>query len=208
MGLSEEHLTKLVQSAAEATFSCFTRKSGIASALELTKVVNFQIEAAFSRARKSHADIPCQAGCKYCCQLRVATFPYEAAAISSYIATDLPQDQAEALIERVNEKAALIANLTEAQHLSTNIECAFLHDGKCAIYPVRPSSCAGYHSMNQSRCEYSYNHPMDLETVTPYLEELKQFHAAIDEGIKQALILLKLDSEKTELHTALAATIR
>lgn len=207
MGLSEEHLTKLVQAAAEATFSCFTRKSGSASALELTKVVNFQIEAAFSRARQSHADIPCQAGCKYCCHLRVAAFPYEAAAISSYLATDLPPTLAEELTQRVKEKAAQIANLDEEQHLTTNIECAFLFDGKCVIYPVRPSACAGYHSMSQSQCEYSYNHPTDLETVTPYQEELKQFHAAIDEGIKQALILLKLDSEKAELHTALAAAM-
>lgn len=201
MGLSNEHMMKLAQSAARATVACFTRQSGAASAIELAKAVNFQLGTAFGRILERNVVIHCKAGCKYCCHLRVAAFPYEAAAIAAYLDTELPPQQAQEIKKRVAENAARIAAMTEEQHFTTNIECAFLHEGKCAVYPVRPSSCAGYHSLSLEKCEYAFNNPADLETVKPDSEELKQFHAAIDEGIKQALISLGLEAEKGELHT-------
>lgn len=207
MGLSDESLMKLAQSAAQATVACFSRKSGVEAALELSKAVNFQLGTAFVRFQERNVDIQCQAGCKFCCHLRVAAFPYEAAAIASYIDSELPQEQALELRKRVAEKAALISGMTVEQHFTTNIECAFLYEGKCSVYPVRPSSCAGYHSLSRERCEFAYNHPADLETVKPDSEELKQFHAAIDEGIKQALMALEFDAEKGELHTAMAKAL-
>ncbi len=208
MGLSDEGLMKLAQSAAQATVSCFSRKSGAEPALDLTKAVNFQLGTAFGRFRERNADIHCKAGCQFCCHLRVAAFPYEAAAIASYIDTELPQEQAEELRKRIAEKSALIAGMTEAQHFTTNIECVFLYAGKCSVYPVRPSSCAGYHSMSMAQCEYSFHHPTDLKSGIPDLEDMKQFHAAIDEGIKQALMSLGQDPEKGELHTLMAKTLK
>lgn len=208
MGLSDESLMKLAQSAAQATLSCYTRKSGAEFALELTRAVNFQLGTAFVRVRERNVDIQCEEGCKYCCHLRVAAFPYEAAAIASYIQTELPAEQAGEIRKRVAEKAALIAGMTEEQHFTTNIECAFLYDGRCSVYPVRPSSCAGYHSRSRERCEYSFQNPTDLESGIPDSEELKQFHAAIDEGIRQALVSLELDAKKGELHTVMAATLK
>lgn len=208
MGLSDESLMKLAQSAAQATLSCYTRKSGAEFALELTRAVNFQLGTAFVRVRERNVDIQCEEGCKYCCHLRVAAFPYEAAAIASYIQTELPQEQAEEIRKRIAEKAALIAGMTEEQHFTTNIECVFLYDGKCSVYPVRPSSCAGYHSRSRERCEYSFRNPTDLESGIPDSEELKQFHAAIDEGIRQALDALELDAKKGELHTLMAETLK
>lgn len=207
MGISDESLMKLAQSAAQATLSCFTRKSGAEFALELTRAVNFQLGTAFGRVRERNVDIHCKEGCKFCCHLRVAAFPYEAAAIASYIDTELPREQAQEIGKRIAEKAALISGMTEEQHFATNIECAFLYEGKCSVYPVRPSSCAGYHSLNLERCEYAYEHPADMETVKPDSEELKQFHAAIDEGIRQALLSLELDAKKGELHTAMAQAL-
>lgn len=201
-------MMKLAQSAAQATVSCFTRKSGGESALELSRAVNFQLGTAFGRCRDRNADIHCKEGCKYCCHLRVAAFPYEAAAIASYIDTELSPEQALEIRKRIEEKAALIAGMTEERHFTTNIECAFLYEGKCSVYPVRPSSCAGYHSLSRERCEYSFRHPTDLESGIPDLEELKQFHAAIDEGIKQALMALGRDAEKGELHTVMAKTLK
>ncbi len=208
MGLSDESLMKLAQSAAQATVSCFSRKSGVEPALELSKAVNFQLGTAFERFRERNADIQCQEGCKFCCHLRVAAFPYEAAAIASYIDSELPQEQAGELKKRIAEKAALIAGMSEEQHFTTNIECAFLHEGKCSVYPVRPSSCAGYHSMSMAQCEYSFHHPSDLESAIPDLEELRQFHGAIDEGIKQALLALAFDARKGELHTLMAKALK
>lgn len=208
MGLSDESMMKLAQSAAQATVSCFTRKSGVASALDLAKAVNFQLGTAFGRVQQRNIAIHCQAGCKYCCHLRVAAFPYEAAAIASYIDSELPREQAQELRKRIAEKAALIAGISEEQHFTTNIECAFLVEGKCAVYPVRPSACAGYHSLSLERCIDAFNNPLDMDTVKPDSEELTQFHAALDEGIKQALISLGLAAEKGELHTLMAETIK
>jgi hypothetical protein len=83
--------------------------------------------------------------------------------------------------------------------------CAFLVNGQCSAYPVRPGACAGYHSLSREQCERD---TADKAGTIPMLQGLHHVATSLDEGLDQALTARGLSATRIELHTALAALIR
>jgi Fe-S-cluster containining protein len=113
--------------------------------------------------------LACRKGCSWCCHFRVDAQPDEVLLIHRYAADKLPASIADGIAARARAAAKRIAAMTSDEHMATNIACAFLVDGACAVYPVRPSRCRAFHSTDEAVCRQSYEHP----EADPPLEEGK-----------------------------------
>jgi Fe-S-cluster containining protein len=168
------------------------------------------VEAEFAAQRAAGARIACAAGCVFCCHQRVGVFAHEAVALLQHLRTHLPPVEAEEIERRILANARTIDGLAAEQHRTANLRCALLVEGRCSAYEVRPSACAGYHSLSRARCEYSYGHPEQIGTPRnsrPALAELQELGAALDSATEAALADAGLPATKAELHQTLRALL-
>ncbi len=94
-------------------------------------------------------EILCQLGCVPCCYSRKVCSVSEAAAIVEWIDQNLDTEQAEQFRMRVDSTASSIAKLRSEDLCESSdtfaraggLECPFLQEGRCMIYPVRPLDC-------------------------------------------------------------------
>jgi Fe-S-cluster containining protein len=167
------------------------------------------LDARSTETRKSGAQIACAPGCHFCCHLPVAVFAHEAIALFRELGR-LPDVAAADVKRRILENAARIDNLVAARHQTTNLRCAFLVDGRCSAYAVRPSACAAYHSLSKERCQESYDkrqHFGSSETEIPTVLELQAFGEAQIGAIGAGTAHAALSSTQAELHQALRTLI-
>jgi Fe-S-cluster containining protein len=157
---------------------------------------------------KGGVRIACRVGCNFCCHLRVMVYPHEAIALFRYLGARMPEDVAAVVRRRVAENAARITEMTREGRGVTGMACAFLVDGKCSAYEVRPAACSGYHSLSREKCEAAHGQLPGSAEAIPMLQALRHVAATLDEGMDQALAATKLDTTRVELHTAVAALIR
>ena len=168
------------------------------------------IDARSAAARAAGAPIACAAGCTFCCHQRVGIFPHEAAALYRHLHTHQPPAEAAAIEQRILENARRADALTVDEHRRANLACAFLQDGRCSAYAVRPQACAAYHSMSRLHCEHAYEHPDDMGTpknARPVLLELKLFSTALLDTTRAGIEAAGLPAAQGELHQLLRALI-
>jgi Fe-S-cluster containining protein len=180
-----------------------------ACAVTCRRVVDV-IEAEFATLQSAGAGIACASGCTFCCHLRVGVYAHEALALLSHLRTSAAREQAAAIEKQIVSNARAIDRMTAAEHNAARLPCAFLVDGRCSAYDVRPSACARYHSLSRARCEYSYDHPQDIGTPRnsrPALAQLQALGSAVDSATEASLDELGLPTTKTELHQALRTLI-
>lgn len=135
-------------------------------------------------------------------------YPHEAIALFRYLGSHMPREQATVVRERVTQNAALISEMAREGRTAAGLACAFLVDGKCSAYQVRPGACSGYHSLSRERCEAEYKGAGNAPEGGPVLKALRYVAAALDDGMEQGLSALGLSKARIELHTAVAALIK
>jgi len=202
--------TAATRFAADLTASTLKRSTDVDACVALAEKLDRSLDAALAHARQSlGAPIACRAGCSFCCHLRVEVLAPEAIALFRFLKSQIPEEQASAIAAKVVANADRIANKTPEQHAAARVQCAFLVDGRCSAYQARPLACAGFHSLNVSECERSYDDAAADDTSRiPMVGEIKDMEAGTAIGIRQALRALKLDDQPMELHTAVAALLR
>lgn len=96
----------------------------------------------------------CAKGCASCCTLRVSASAPELLLITRFLrATRLAYAQVGIdLIARLREADAVTRGLDEAERVSLRQRCAFIVNGACAIYSVRPLACRGHASHDVRAC--------------------------------------------------------
>jgi Fe-S-cluster containining protein len=192
----------------DVTVSTFKNGTDVDSCTALVAKTDKRIEATFEHLGNRGAPIACRSGCSFCCHLRVTVAPHEAIALFRHLRSRLPAALAREIEQRVLANAEQIAQLTEAQHWSRNVKCAFLVDGACSAYTSRPMACALHHSLDVAACEVSYENPADHSVGIRKLAVIEQTTTAAAAGMKEALDELGLSDEPLELHTAVAAVLR
>lgn len=95
----------------------------------------------------TRARIACAKGCSFCCHTNVEVTILEAVAVAAQVATQ-PDLAAGALAT-----APQVAHMPPWIRYDRRIPCAFLRDGACAIYDVRPRVCRAHVSYNVAACE-------------------------------------------------------
>ena len=192
----------------DAVAATLGASSDVDACVALATSIDALIEEATASFQADHAGIACCAGCNFCCHLRVMVFPHEAIGLFRYLGARVPKEQANAVRKRVLENASHIAQLAREGRTVTNLQCAFLVDGKCSAYEARPAVCSGYHSLSKEKCEESYRNGGNLPAGIPVLKALGYVAAALDSGMEKGLDALELSATRIELHAAVAALIR
>jgi hypothetical protein len=181
--------------ALNAVHETLGKATDVDSCMTLAAGIDSLIDQAFQHFQKDGAGIACRAGCNFCCHLRVMVYPHEAIALFRYLGSRMPREQANVVRQRLMDGAPRSA-------------CAFLVDGKCSAYEVRPGACAGYHSLSREHCEKTYNDPAGSPEGTPVLQALRYISEEMADGIDAGLADAGLSGTRMELQAAVAALIR
>jgi Fe-S-cluster containining protein len=192
----------------EVTVSTLERSTDEDSCTALVAKADRSFDATFDQLRQKGARVACKAGCSFCCHLRVTVTAPEAIALFHYLRSEIPASLAQEIEARVLANADRIAQMTDQQHLSANVRCAFLVNGACSAYRARPLACALHHSLDVDACEDLYQNPADYSVGIRKLKVIEETRAATHAGMQQALKGLGLSDQPMELHTAVAAVLR
>lgn len=156
----------------------------------------------------SGVKLACCAGCSLCCWLRVDVFAHEVFLIAHHIRDRFPATEIAELTARLAMHAAKVRALTPYEHAMQNIVCPLLRDGRCSIYEVRPQACRRHHSRDLGACQFTYDHPTDLEFPGAHDRDLfRTLSEAMQEGI-DVYAQLGFDETVYELGTALAEALQ
>jgi len=191
------------QFAARAVRGTLGRSTDVDACIALVGQVDHLLEQVAQHLPQGDAPLACRAGCNFCCHLQVRVLPHEAIALFRYLQSRM----APATADRVRMKIRRYAQLPEDSAVAVaRRPCAFLIEGECSAYEVRPSACAAYHSVSKQRCEQSFHDP-SLPSGTVALEALMVVALALEEGVNVALRNEGLSHTPIELHTAVAALL-
>jgi Fe-S-cluster containining protein len=191
------------QFAARAVRGTLGRGTDVDTCVALVGQIDRLLEQAAQHLPQGSASLACRAGCNFCCHLQVRVLPHEAIALFRYLQSQMAPITAERVRRKISEYAQ---SPQLSRHAEARRACAFLIDGQCSAYEVRPSACAAYHSVSRQRCEQSFHDP-SLSSGTVALEALMVVALALEEGVNAALQTQGLSHIQIELHTALAALL-
>jgi Fe-S-cluster containining protein len=182
--------------ASQAVRGTLGRGTDVDACMALARGINHLLAQAAQHLQDTGAGLACRAGCNFCCHLQVRVLPHEAIALFRYLQSQMSPATAQRVRERISGYAAS----------QLRRPCAFLIDGECAAYEVRPSACAGYHSLSKERCEQSFKDPT-LPTSTVVLRSFQVVAAALEDGLNAELATHGLSHTRSELHAAVAALL-
>jgi len=97
--------------------------------------------------------VACKEGCSWCCYQLVPVSVPEVARIVKFIETAMPAARRGELVERLHLLDKATRGLTSKQRIGIPKPCAYLSDGRCTVYPVRPMACAEFTSYNVQDCK-------------------------------------------------------
>jgi hypothetical protein len=152
--------------------------------------------------------LDCRAGCSVCCSLRVEVFAHEIFLLARHIRSHFSADQISALLDRLDAHAGQVLPLTVFEHATRNIICPLLQNGRCSVYEARPQCCRRHHSQDLAACQFTFDHPDDLEFPGAHDRDLfRALTGAMQENI-DAYAGLGYDHTIYELGTALLEALR
>lgn len=150
--------------------------------------------------------IDCKPGCSYCCNLRVVAFSFEIIAIYFHLVKSLTKSEFEECKARVKQQYEKIRGMTVDEHFTTNVTCPLLVGDRCSVYPVRPLSCAGYHSASVDACRNSDENPeitgLDSGGI-PMLQDVKDAQSVQNTVAMEVLSKTRDDPNQYELIRSL-----
>lgn len=125
-----------------------------------------------TKGRETGAALVCRAGCSLCCWLRVDVYAQEVFLIADTLRKDLPPLEFQELLGRLSAHSELVTGMTVLEHATRNIACPLSRNGWCSVYAARPHTCRRHHSQEIAACQYTYDHPEDLEFPGAHSREL------------------------------------
>jgi uncharacterized protein len=125
-----------------------------------------------SRIETEGISLVCRAGCSLCCWLRVDVYAPEVFLIADMLRKELAPPQLEELLGRLASHSELVTGISVFEHATRNVACPLSRDGWCSVYSVRPHTCRRHHSQDLTACQFTYDHPDDLEFPGAHSREL------------------------------------
>ena len=147
--------------------------------------------------------LACREGCSTCCCLRVDVFAHEVFLIADHIRSHFSGDEIAAVLARLAAHSESVSALTPFEHATRNTVCPLLQDDRCSVYAARPHSCRRHHSQELAACQFTFDHPTDLDTPAAHDRDLFR---ALTEAMRQnieAYAELGFDYTIYELGSAL-----
>lgn len=174
------------------------------TALERAEVFVETAQLIFEQWRNPQQPFACQEGCAYCCHLEVELLPWEADALTEWIAA---QGGAALLVWwlALYVRAQRVAELNTHQYRALNLRCPFLRDDNaCGVYSIRPVACVAYHAIDVRECAAGM---VDPKAAISFIGEAWLAPNSLRAGALQELRASGRATEPAELHAALFASI-
>ncbi len=133
--------------------------------------------------------VACKPGCSWCCYQLVPVSVPEILRIVSFL-QDLPPQESASIGERLRSLDRATRGLTSQQRVGIPKSCAYLRDGECSIYPVRPLACAEFTSYDVQVCKRGKRIGFKPGSVTHEKARMLAYNAVqrgLSEGVKNAL---------------------
>jgi Fe-S-cluster containining protein len=163
------------------------------------------LEIANSQTEKKPA---CAAGCAYCCNIKVEVSAQEVFVIKDYVLNNFAREKIQRVIAKALVNSEESKSITKEEQLAINQECAFLEEGKCSVYEVRPGKCRSYNSHDVSNCKDSYDNPSDLTSPHTYVEDSKAIGDVMGFAFSLAFIEEGYDGHAYDLSAAFVESMR
>jgi Fe-S-cluster containining protein len=143
--------------------------------------------------------LPCWTGCSFCCYVgpdRPDLLPAELLRIVSYL-----RDPA-----RAATLAEVLARLRAApdKGAERKAPCFFLHEGRCAIYAVRPMRCRAQHSPDREACERYF---VGEQGTMPLIREPALLYKSLQIGMRTGLHEAGLQDVRLAMDAALRVAL-
>jgi Putative zinc- or iron-chelating domain len=165
-------------------------------ALEFVDVLNAEI------IQQRGVKLACREGCGICCSLRIDVFAHEVFLVAHHIRHHFTAGKLADLMIRLKAHSEKVMPLTPFEHVTQNIVCPLLQNGRCTVYAARPHSCRRHHSQDLAACQYTFDHPDDIDTPAAHDRDLfKALTAAMQQNI-EVYAELGFDYTIYELGTA------
>lgn len=130
--------------------------------------------------------VACHKGCSWCCHQTVLVNAPEALRIAEYINTLEDASLRQAFLDQLHQLDRQTRGLSPMARSSVHSPCAFLVDGACGIYPVRPLACAEFTSFNVMDCVHAFLFGFQDNSVTCDKSRKLIFHS-VRTGMAQGL---------------------
>lgn len=142
------------------------------------------------RLRGGHAEeTACHRGCSWCCYQNVAVFAPEVFRIVEFIRRQAPSEQ-ERLATRLNLLDNVTRGMRATQRHKIPMPCAFLEQGRCSIYEVRPLACAEFTSRDELACKRGKRvgfGPLSIIHEKARMHAFNAIHSGLAAGVQKAL---------------------
>lgn len=149
--------------------------------------------------------VDCIQGCTHCCHNFASVSAPEAFLIAAWVdGTRRPAAAAAIDIEDWRQRAAATIRRSVADRFGGRIPCAFLRDGLCAIYSVRPLACRSCLSFSVDACRQSFE-GMEVDIDMPVESIMLRSNANF--AMLAALRSLSYPSVGYELSEAVATIL-
>lgn len=160
--------------------------------------------SAMAESPTDPAAIACTKGCSHCCHRPVGTSAPSVLRIARWAREHLAPGELQGSLAKVVALDARTHGKTWTPRDRPPLACAFLLDGACQIYDVRPFVCRGWNSVSAAACERALGQDaaeirFDLYQRTTY--------AAIERGIQLALGDAGLSGDDLELTAAVRVAL-
>ncbi|VFR42326.1 hypothetical protein BRI6_3724 [plant metagenome] len=168
--------------------------NGAAQAVAFVGTLHGNLDAVITASEAAGPPPDCKPGCASCCHARVEVSDPEALHIGACL-RQLPEPEQQALIGRLRAKAR-----DEGASLRQRLPCAFLRDGLCSIYAIRPAVCRKAHSLSAQACQSGADDiPQDLNRVIRC--------EVLMAGTREAYDSVGLPASRHELSAAVLAAL-
>ena len=162
---------------------------------------------------KKHGDphgsaVACKEGCSFCCYQLVRVSAPEVFRIVRHIESEVSADTRAELVDRLRKLNAATRGLTTQGRTKIPKSCAFLKDGRCAIYAVRPLACAEFTSYEVRDCKRGQRLGFKSNGVIHEKARMVAYNA-VQQGLADGLrsALPNVDTTWLELTAAVVQTL-
>jgi Fe-S-cluster containining protein len=117
---------------------------------------------------RSVLDLPegtaCQAGCQYCCHLRLGVSIPEVIVIYKQLLAQATPEGLAVIRQRIIDTDRKGNTLLESFWFESRTPCPFLNEkGRCLIYALRPFPCRAHHSTDVKICRESFEKETSIQ---------------------------------------------
>jgi hypothetical protein len=161
--------------------------------------------AQMTRNPTSPAALACRQGCSFCCHRPVGTNAASVLHIAAWLRSRLSPGELEEVRARVAALDDKTHGSTWTLHDRPPYACAFLVDGSCSVYEVRPLVCRAWNSASADACELGLRQdfvemPFDLFQRTVF--------GAVERGLQLAASDAGLDGRDLEFTAAIRIALQ